>query len=517
MKNRNKDAALLRVPVPVNDVTKATQIATVTAEAVTLTAGAAGTTGSFMLAFGPVASAMGDLVGKPDDTSLLFSGTLTTEVPFDQLRRLAEADNKTAGDINEQSVDYTDYLENGEYYVVYETGRVYYKKSDTGTSITADYKYRTSPSSGGGGGGGDASAANQVITNTKLDTIISQTNGLEGSLTSIDTKMDAQSTAANQDTTNTKLDTLITQTDGVEGSLSSIDTKMDAQATAAKQDTGNTSIASVDTKMSTLLTQTDGIEASLSSIDGGIPAALGQTTGSASMPVVLASDQVTTEASGSDATSNTQNNLTTTSRLKGFNGTTWDRLRSGLTAISSTFTGFLNTMPWATFLSAPGTRTNGQGGPLLSDSVGNLNVNLATKIRGEDETNDAMATVLKVLSSATYAPTEFQNLGANTTANIKATSGNVTSCYAVNDNAAVRYLQLHKTSTTPAGGAVPQWSIPIPPAVGGVPGIAGWDVTDFTAMGINSASGWAYAISTTRGTFTNSATASEHAVFATSF
>lgn len=315
----------------------------------------------------------------------------------------------------------------------------------------------------------------------------------------------------------TAIDTLVTQTDGLEASLSSMDTKLSSQATGAKQDTGNASLSSIDSKLSTLLAQTDGIEASLSSIDGGTPNALGQSTANASVPVVLASDQMTGEAAGADGSSNTQNNLTATTRLKGFNGTTWDRLRAGITTVTSTLTGWLNTLPWSVFLTSPTTRTNGQGGPLQSDATGNLNVNLATRIRGEDETNDAMAMVLKVLASATYAPSEFSNLGAATTANIKATAGNMMSAYATNDNAAVRYLQLHKTATTPAGGAVPQWSIPIPPAVGGVPGIAGWDSNDFTMMGVNSTAGWAFAISTTHGTFTNSATASEHSVFGASY
>jgi hypothetical protein len=72
------------------------------------------------------------------------------------------------------------------------------------------------------------------------------------------------STAANQATAN--------------ASLSSIDTKLTSQATAARQDTGN---------------------ASLASIDAGTPAALGQAAMSASMPVVISSDQSAVPASQS--------------------------------------------------------------------------------------------------------------------------------------------------------------------------------------------------------------------------
>lgn len=55
-------------------------------------------------------------------------------------------------------------------------------------------------------------------------------------------------------------------------------------ATSALQTTGNSSLSSIDTKLTTT-------NASLATIDAGIPAALGQTTMSASMSVAIASDQ----------------------------------------------------------------------------------------------------------------------------------------------------------------------------------------------------------------------------------
>lgn len=157
--------------------------------------------------------------------------------------------------------------------------------------------------------------------------------------------------------------------------------------------------------------------------------------------------------------------------------------------------------------------------PTVADGATNtiqIDVNANTKVveqgapKAEDNTNQVIATATRPLASATYAPSEFKNLGANTTLNIKATAGNMISLYTTNANAAVRYLQLHKTATVPAGGAVPAFSIPIPPAASGTPGVAGWSTTDFTDMGIHSTLGWAFAISTTPGTFTNSATAGEH-------
>ena len=42
---------------------------------------------------------------------------------------------------------------------------------------------------GGGGGGGDASASNQATMIARLNTLITQTDGVEGSLTSMDGKL----------------------------------------------------------------------------------------------------------------------------------------------------------------------------------------------------------------------------------------------------------------------------------------------------------------------------------------
>jgi len=75
--------------------------------------------------------------------------------------------------------------------------------------------------------------------------------------------------------------------------LNSIDTKLTNNATSTLQTAGNASLVSIDTKLTNNATstlQTAG-NASLVSIDAGIPAALGQTTMSASMPVTLASNQ----------------------------------------------------------------------------------------------------------------------------------------------------------------------------------------------------------------------------------
>jgi len=62
--------------------------------------------------------------------------------------------------------------------------------------------------------------------------------------------------------------------------------------------------------------------------------------------------------------------------------------------------GSYDNIPRSVFYTTPGTRTNGQGGPLLSDALGNLLATLKTYIEGEDPT----FRVLKTQVRATYTP-----------------------------------------------------------------------------------------------------------------
>lgn len=75
-----------------------------------------------------------------------------------------------------------------------------------------------------------------------------------------------------------------------------------------------------------------------------------------------------------------------------FNGTTWDRMRSGVVTPTATLTGIQNQLPWAVYNATPTVRTEGQGGPLQGNTNGDLKTDLGTKIAGEDLTNDRMKT-----------------------------------------------------------------------------------------------------------------------------
>lgn len=207
-------------------------------------------------------------------------------------------------------------------------------------------------------------------------------------------------------------------------------------------------------------------------------------------------------AAGADGSNNTRNEVPVDSRINGFNGTTWDRIRSGITAVASTFTGFLNSLPWAIYNASPTVRTDGQGGPMQADSLGNLNTTLATLIAGEDTTNNLLGVMPKPTVTTSYGWTRYQSLGANATANVKASAGMLYSVVCHNLNGAARYIQVFSTTTTPAGGAVPALTYLVP--AGGV------TIIDSTTLGANGsyfASGIAFAFSTTETTYTAGAAA----------
>ncbi len=129
----------------------------------------------------------------------------------------------------------------------------------------------------------------------------------------------------------------------------------------------------------------------------------------------------------------------------------------------------------------------------------------------EDNTNLNLAVIERLLAGvSTYAPSLFTNYGANLTLNVKAGAGNVYSIHAQNTNAAIRYIQIHNTATTPAGGAVPLVSFAIPAA-----SFKDIDHKMLPAGGVYCSTGIAFAISTTLATYTASATANEHNTFIT--
>lgn len=116
--------------VMTNDVTMASNILQVTAESVSFSAGAAGTTGIVSLDKAPVFDAYGTRIGSKSGTSFAWvTGTvLTAEVEYNDA--LTDAEMLASFNVN------------GQYAIDYVMGRIYYKKATTGTSDTCNYKTR---------------------------------------------------------------------------------------------------------------------------------------------------------------------------------------------------------------------------------------------------------------------------------------------------------------------------------------------------------------------------------------
>lgn len=156
------------------------------------------------------------------------------------------------------------------------------------------------------------------------------------------------------------------------------------------------------------------------------------------------------------------------------------------------------------------TYTDGQRGDAQLTSSGGL-ITSPDKLYGEDPTNDLLAIHLKPIAASGYQPSSYKDFGTVTKANIKNTPGNVYALRITNINAAVRYFQLHNKASAPVATEVPQLSFMIPAGTATAPAILEIDMSWF-ALYENFSLGIGWAISTTRGTFTDSATASEHGV-----
>ncbi len=124
----------------------------------------------------------------------------------------------------------------------------------------------------------------------------------------------------------------------------------------------------------------------------GIPVVL-MNSASLFTKITDGTNTVSVEISGSDAVANVNNALSVKARLIGFNGTSWDRVRVGQLTVSSSFTGSINTLPWARYNVTPTTRTDGQGGPLEATTNGSIRVafndgatvnNVAVELSGVD-------------------------------------------------------------------------------------------------------------------------------------
>lgn len=103
----------------------------------------------------------------------------------------------------------------------------------------------------------------------------------------------------------------------------------------------------------------------------------GQSSGSSVVKVADAQgDLISVSTSEADGHANATNRLKVSADIGAFNGSTWDRLRSGITGAVSSVVGYLNTLPAGKFNSTPVSLTNGQFIELQLDQAGALKSNL---------------------------------------------------------------------------------------------------------------------------------------------
>ena len=129
---------------------------------------------------------------------------------------------------------------------------------------------------------GGATEANQDAANTKLDTLLTQTDGLENSATTTATNTGTAATnttaiaasvdglEAGQTTGNASLASINSNTDQVETKLDTIATNQAVQATAANQATANASLSTIATQATTTATNTGTTATNTTAISGAV-------------------------------------------------------------------------------------------------------------------------------------------------------------------------------------------------------------------------------------------------------
>jgi hypothetical protein len=121
----------------------------------------------------------------------------------------------------------------------------------------------------------------------------------------------------------------------------------------------------------------------------GVELIVGGSGGSSGGSGGTSDTELPSAAAAADATSN-PTAPAVRSFLHGFNGTTWDRLRTAITTATSTFTGILNVFGLGKYNSSAPTLTDGQVIVDQLDLNGNKKVTLATLLAGEDLTNNRL-------------------------------------------------------------------------------------------------------------------------------
>lgn len=352
-----------------------------------------------------------------------------------------------------------------------------------------------------------STSALQTTGNASLSSIDSNISSIRTSASSIDSKTPAlgQALAASsvpvvltaaQITTLTPPAAITgfatsAKQDTMQTSLSSIDTKLTSPltinlpsgaSTSANQTTELASLSSIDGKLTTLNAKDFATQTTLAAQSAKLPAALGQTTMSASLAVTIASNQTSLSVDCielpaltalADTVANPSLSAIATYGMV-FDGTNWNRQKAGTLTASTNIGGMINVLPMGRY----------NGTSPVSLSTGDSAIN-QMNTRGHLKT-----------TSLNGEPIMFRNEGANATLNIKSTAGRLYSFDCRNTNAATRFIQFWNTATIAGTGTlICQYPVSATSS-------RSFGAEQFTADGLAFSTGIAFGFSTTSGTYT---------------
>jgi len=191
--------------------------------------------------------------------------------------------------------------------------------------------------------------------------------------------------------------------------------------------------------------------------------------------------------------------------LSAFNGATWDRVRAGVTAVASSFTGMLNSLPWAIYHAAPTVRADAQGGPLEAMTDGSLRTTEQQKPGAENNVNNVIETQNKPVAVADYAWTVKSSVALEASDIIKASPGILRSLSGRIDSteaSSTYYIQLFDAATLPAEATATSATIPAPQKIQHVNGTDSKFSFDYSQNGVAFLTGIVAVLSTTEFTKT---------------
>lgn len=185
--------------------------------------------------------------------------------------------------------------------------------------------------------------------------------------------------------------------------------------------------------------------------------------------------------------------------LEGYNGTTWDRLRTSVSGTIMQLTGVLDVMPVAQYLSTRPSLIDQQSTNFMGNSRGDLSVAEANIPHYEDNTNEVAFISPRALSANTGGWTAGSSiqLTGSLGVNVKATAGRLRRIGGINTHATTElYLLVIDKATAPVAGDQSVATVRLPPALASsVQAIS--PPLDFGIEGKVLTNGIAYAISST--------------------